>query len=67
MPRPANGTIFEKGSGRWWGRFTTAQGRRAVELVTCKSAGDAEARRQFIAAQLGRLREAGCEQFADKL
>jgi integrase len=67
MPRPANGTIFEKGNGRWWGRFTTAQGRRAVELVTCKSAGDAEARRQFIAAQLGRLREAGCEQFADKL
>jgi integrase len=67
MPRPANGTIFEKGNGRWWGRFTTAQGRRAVELVTCKSAGDAEARRQFVAAQLGRLREAGCEQFADKL
>jgi integrase len=66
MPRLPNGTIFEK-SGRWWGRFTTAQGRRAVEFVTCKTRHDAEERRGFIAAQLLRLRDAGCEPFSDKL
>jgi hypothetical protein len=67
MPRLAKGTIFEKPTGRWWGRFTTAQGRRAIELVTCKTAHQAEERRVFVAAQLLRLREAGREQFSDKL
>ena len=67
MPRLAKGTIFEKPAGRWWGRFTTAQGRRAVEFVTCKTSHQAETHRAFVAAQLLRLRDASREQFSDKL
>jgi hypothetical protein len=66
-PRLAKGTIVEKPSGWWWGRFTTAQGRRAIEFVTCETVHQAEERRVFVAAQLVRLRQAGREQFSDKL
>lgn len=67
MPRLATGTVFEKPAGRWWGRFTTSQGRRAVEFVTCKTSEQAEQRRVFVATQLLRLREAGRERFSDEL
>jgi len=67
MPRLATGTVFEKPAGRWWGRFTTAQGRRAIEFVRCRTSQQAEEHRAFVAAQLLRLRDAGREQFSDKL
>ncbi len=69
MPRVSTGTVFEKspGSGRWYGKFTTARGRRSVALVTCKTQEEAEARRDFIADQLSRLADGGRSDFGEKL
>lgn len=69
MPRQANGTVFEKppGSRRYYGRFTTTRGRKTIRLVTCTTAEQAEARKNFVAVELERLRTAGQEEHADKL
>jgi len=69
MPRNAGGTVFEQpaGSGRYFGRFTTTRRRKAIRLFACANLGEARERTEFIAAELQRLREAGCEEHAPQL
>jgi len=69
MARAAAGTIFEKpiGSGRYYARFTTTRGRKTIRLMTCTTHQQANDRREFIATELDRLRQAGQEAHADKL
>src|SRR5690606_3905569 len=69
MARGAGGTVFEQpaDSGRYFGRFTTTRGRKTVRLFACANLGEARERTEFIAGELQRLREAGCEEHAPQL
>lgn len=69
MARDVTGSVYEspKGSGNWHGKFPTPKGRKSVQLVTCRTKDEAKARRDFIASQLRRLRDAGRFEHAEKL
>ena len=69
MARAAAGTVFEKpeGSGRFYARFTTTRGRKTIRLVSCKTQEQANRRKEFVAAELERLRNGGQEAHAGKL
>jgi integrase len=69
VARAAAGTVFEKplGSGRFYARFTTTRGRKTIRLKTCLTLASAASRKEFIAGELERLRQAGQEAHADKL
>jgi integrase len=69
VARAAAGTVFEKplGSGRFYARFTTTRGRKTIRLKTCLTLDAAASRKEFIAGELERLRQAGQDAHADKL
>lgn len=69
MARTAAGTVFEKpiGSGRFYARFTTSLGRKTIRLKNCLTLESASGRKEFIAGELDRLRQAGQEAHAEKL
>lgn len=69
MARGAGGTVFEQpvGSGRYFGRFTTTRRRKTVRLLACANLAEARERTDFIAEELRRLRDAGCEEHAPQL
>jgi integrase len=69
VARNAGGTVFEQpaGSGRYFGRFTTTRQRKTLRLVACTTPEQAKERKDFIAGELQRLRDAGCEEYAHTL
>jgi hypothetical protein len=69
MPRQSTGSVYERppGSRIWYGVFTTKAGRKTVRLEHCSSQAEAEARKEFIAEQIRRLRAASRDEFVEKL